>query len=102
MIHCAVRIPGRALLTGIVAVFLLAPALLHCCPVGGHADTGGSDTHCLICSVCNHSVLNPDIPDCAALQTVSRLPAPAGPVFNWDLPLRKSLLARAPPFAVAI
>jgi hypothetical protein len=84
------------ILACIVAACFLTPVLLHSCPLG-HEDACGSDNHCLICSVVNHTVLNPDPSDVIEVQFVSRLPVLTTPILNEDLSYQRSLPARAPP-----
>ncbi|MBN2320545.1 MAG: hypothetical protein JXR49_15815 [Acidobacteria bacterium] len=92
-----VQIPKLAFFAGVVTVCLLAPALLHSCPVDGHDDACGSNHRCLICSIFNHTILNPDPSDCIAAQPLSILPVLIEPILNRDVSYQGSLPARAPP-----
>jgi hypothetical protein len=84
------------ILACIAAACFLTPVLLHSCPPV-HEDACGSDNHCLICSVINNTVLNPDPSDGIEVQFVSRLPVLIKPILNEELPYERSLPARAPP-----
>lgn len=92
-----IRIVKLVLLSGIVSVCFLAPAMLHSCPDAGHEDSCGSDPHCLLCSIVGHTVLTADPSDCIETPPISRLPVLIEANIDKTPVYWESLPARAPP-----
>ncbi len=84
-------------LVAIVIVCFLALALPHSCLGDGHEDMGGSDPHCLICSIIGHTIPSPDPCDCFAIQALLLLPILVERNTNGNPVYRESLPPRAPP-----